>query len=79
MWMWMGARACLCYEALTRRDVKEEHTRVLVLSAFLRAKDPIDKRERSEFLQKRFQRYARVVVLGVLRRTVFWAKSSALP
>jgi len=31
------------------RDVKEEHTVVLVLSAFLRAKDPIDKRERSEF------------------------------
>jgi len=31
------------------RDVKEEHTRVHLLSAFLRAKDPIDKRERSEF------------------------------
>ena len=33
------------------RDVKGKHTRVLVLSAFLRAKDPIDKRERSEFPQ----------------------------
>jgi hypothetical protein len=27
------------------RDVKEEHTLVLVLSAFLRAKDQIDKNE----------------------------------
>jgi len=33
------------------RDVKEEHTLVLVLSAFLRAKDAFDKRERSEFPQ----------------------------
>jgi len=30
------------------RDVKEEHTLVLVLSAFLRAKDEFDQRERSE-------------------------------
>jgi len=35
------------------RDVKEEHTLLLVLSAFLRAKDPIDKRERSEFPSNR--------------------------
>jgi len=33
------------------RDVKGKHTRVHPLSAFLRAKDPIDKRERSEFPQ----------------------------
>jgi len=33
------------------RDVKEEHTRVLVLSSFLRANDEFDKRERSEFAQ----------------------------
>ena len=33
------------------RDVKEEHTLVLVLSAFLRAKDEFDQRERSEFPQ----------------------------
>ena len=33
------------------RDVKEEHTLVLVLSAFQRAKDEFDKRERSEFPQ----------------------------
>ena len=33
------------------RDVKDEYTRVHLLSAFLRAKDPIDKRERSEFSQ----------------------------
>jgi hypothetical protein len=33
------------------RDVEEEHTLVLVLLAFLRAKDPIDKGERSEFPQ----------------------------
>jgi len=34
------------------RDVKDKYTRVHLLSAFLRAKDPIDKRERSEFLRK---------------------------
>ena len=33
------------------RVVKEEHTAVHVLSAFLRAKDPNDKRVRSEFSQ----------------------------
>jgi hypothetical protein len=33
------------------RVVKEEHTRVHVLLAFLRAKDEFDKPERSEFLQ----------------------------
>jgi len=33
------------------RDVKEEHTLVLVLSAFLRAKDPNDKRVRNKFPQ----------------------------
>jgi hypothetical protein len=33
------------------RDVKEEHTLVLVLSALLRAKDELDKRERSELPQ----------------------------
>ena len=38
--------ACLC-----TRDVKDKYTRVHLLSAFLRAKDPIDKRERSEFPQ----------------------------
>ena len=38
---------------MTERGVKkEEHTLVLVLSACLRAKDPIDKRERSEFPQQ---------------------------
>ena len=31
------------------RDVKDKYTRVHLLSAFLRAKDPMDKRERSEF------------------------------
>ena len=31
------------------RDVQGKHTRVHLLSAFLRAKDPIDKRERSEY------------------------------
>jgi len=56
------------------RDVKGKHTRVHLLSAFLRAKDPIDKRERSEFPQQQtYQCYVRVVVLGVLRRAVFWA------
>ena len=33
------------------RGVKEEHTLVHVLSAFLRAEDEFDKRERSDFLQ----------------------------
>jgi len=33
------------------RDVKGKHTRVYLLSAFLRAKYPIDKRERSGFPQ----------------------------
>jgi len=56
------------------RDVKEERTLSLVLSAFLRAKDPIDKRERSELpSNRRISAYVRVVVLGVLRRAVFWA------
>jgi hypothetical protein len=61
------------------RDVKEEHTLVLVLSAFLCAKDGFDKRERSEFpSNRRISAYVRVVVLGVLRRTVFWAENPAL-
>ena len=56
------------------RDGKEEHTRVHLLSAFLRAKDPNDKRERSEFpSNRRISACVRVVVLGVLRRAVFWA------
>ena len=38
-------------ETLCLRDVQGKHTRVYLLSAFLRAKDPIDKPERSEFLQ----------------------------
>ena len=33
------------------RDVKGKHIRVHLLSAFLRAKDPIDNRERSAFPQ----------------------------
>ena len=34
----------------------------------------MDVRERSEFPQyQTYQLYVRVVVLGVLRRTVFWA------
>jgi len=33
------------------RDVKEGHTLVHVLSAFHRAKDEFDKRERSDFPQ----------------------------
>ena len=33
------------------RDVKDKYTRVHLLSAFLRAKDPIDKRQRSELSQ----------------------------
>jgi len=51
------------------RDVKEKYTatRVHLLSAFLRAKDPIDKRERNEFpSNRRISAYVRVVVLGVL-------------
>jgi len=44
---------------------------VPVLSAFLRAKDGFDKRERSEFpSHRRIRAYVRVVVLGVLRRAV---------
>ena len=62
------------------RDVKDEYTRVHLLPAFLRAKDPIDKRERSEFPQQQtYQCYVRVVVLGVLKRAVFWAEQSSLP
>ena len=41
-------RVCV---VLCMRDVKDQYTRVHLLSAFLRAKDPIDKRERSEFSQ----------------------------
>ena len=40
-----------CCGDLCMRDVKGEHTRVYLLSALLRAKDPIDQRERSEFPQ----------------------------
>jgi len=62
------------------RDVKEEHTLVLVLSAFLRAKDEFDKRERREFSQlQTISAYVRVVVLGVLRRVSFGPKNTALP
>jgi len=61
------------------RRQKEEHTLVLVLSAFLRAKYPIDKRERSELpSNRRISAYVRVVVLGVVRRAVFWAGKTAL-
>ena len=42
VWSWL----CVC-----TRDVKEEHPLVLVLSAFLRANDEFDQRERSEFPQ----------------------------
>ena len=70
---------CVCV-FVCMRDVKEEHTLVLVLSAFLRAKDEFDQRERSEFpSNRRISAYVRVVVLGVLRRAVFWAGKSALP
>ena len=34
------------------REVKDKYTRVHLLSAFLHAKDPIDKRERSELPQE---------------------------
>ena len=41
---------------------------------FLPPSCELDIRERSEFPQyQTYQRYMRVVVLGVLRRTVFWA------
>ena len=42
-----------CWCVLCLRDVKDKYTatRVHLLSAFLRAKDPIDKRQRSEFPQ----------------------------
>ena len=54
------------------RDVKEEHILVLVLSAFLRAKDEFDQRERSEspLVTDVSVLYVRVVVLGVLGRAV---------
>ena len=61
------------------RDVKKgKHTRVHPLSALLRAKDPIDKRERSEFPQSETYQCAhvRVVVLGVLSSG---PKNTALP
>jgi len=61
------------------RDVKDRYTRVHLLSAFLRAKDPIDKRERSEFPQyQTYQCYVRVVVLGVLGLLSFGPKNTAL-
>jgi len=44
-------RVLLAPVGLCMRDVKEEHTLVHVLSAFLRAKDEFDKRERREFPQ----------------------------
>ena len=76
-----GVYVCVCVcVCVCMRDVKEEHTRVHVLSAFLRAKDEFDQRERSEFpSNRRISAYVRVVVLGVLRRTVFWAEKPALP
>ena len=50
------------------RDVKEENTRVLVLSSFLCAKDEFDQQERGEFPCDR--RISAVVVLGVPGRAV---------
>jgi len=44
-WRRGAASADLC---VCMRDVKDKYTRVHLLSAFLRARDPIDKRERSE-------------------------------
>ena len=53
------------------RDVKEVHTLVLVLSAFLRAKAPgglTNESEGSSPSNRRISAHVRVVVLGVLRR-----------
>ena len=63
------------------RDVKKKSTH---LCTFFRPsyvqKDPIDKRERSEFPQQQtYQRYVRVVVVGVLGRELsFGHKDTAL-
>ena len=65
------------------RDVQRQvhsHPCAFLLSAFLRAKHPIGKRERSDFPQSQtYQCYVRVVVLGVLKRAVFWAEQSSFP
>ena len=64
------------------RDVKDEHTRVHVLSAFLRAKDEFDKKRAKGVApsNRRISAYVRVVVLGVLRRgCLLGRKKPALP
>ena len=57
------------------RRQRKAHPCAFLLSAFLRAKDEFDKRERSELppVTDVSVPYVRVVVLGVLRRAVFWA------
>ena len=63
------------------RDVKDKYTRVHLLSAFLRAKSGVvtNESEASSLGSRRISAYVRVVVLGVLRRAVFWAGKSAPP
>ena len=51
---------CVC---VCMRDVKEEHTLVLVHSAFLRAKDPID--NESEVSSPSNRRISAYVCMGV--------------
>jgi len=63
------------------RDIKEEHTRVLVLSAFLRAKDKIDNEsEVSSPVTDVSALCADGGVLGVPRflSSVFWASKARL-
>ena len=65
---------CVCVCVYERRQ--EKHTCAYSLLAFLRAKTRglrTNDSEVSSHGNRLVQCYVRVVVLGVLRRTVFWA------